>query len=83
MNTVFYGVIWAGLWVTLLVPRRFIREVARFRRGACIACGYDLGYDFIAGWPECGWRRGESDARHHRSESDPTPTPAGSDASRM
>ncbi len=56
-DTIFYGVIWFGFWATLVIPRRFVREVARFRGGACIQCGYDLGYDFIRGCPECGWRR--------------------------
>jgi len=56
-DTVFFGVIWLVAWSALTVPRRFVREVARFRRGACIECGYDLGYDFINGCPECGWRR--------------------------
>ena len=56
-DTVFYGVIWLVAWSALTVPRRFVREVARFRRGACIECGYDLGYDFLNGCPECGWRR--------------------------
>jgi hypothetical protein len=59
-NTIFYGVIWLGLWSAMVIPRRFIREVARFRRGACIQCGYDLGYDFIHGCPECGWRRDDA-----------------------
>ena len=40
-----------------MAPRRFVREVGRVRSGRCIVCGYDLGYDFIAGCPECGWRR--------------------------
>lgn len=61
-DTVFYGLIWFGLWGTLVIPRRFVREVARFRRGACIECGYDLGYDFIRGCPECGWRRDQHSA---------------------
>jgi len=61
-DTVFYGLIWFGLWATLVIPRRFVREVARFRRGACIQCGYDLGYDFIRGCPECGWRRDQHTA---------------------
>jgi hypothetical protein len=53
--------VFAGLlvpaWWGLTVPRRFLREVGRLRRGCCIACGYDLGYDFPRGCPECGWRR--------------------------
>lgn len=54
---VFWGVVLCGLWYALVAPRRFIREVARFRRGGCVQCGYDLGYDFLNGCPECGWRR--------------------------
>lgn len=53
----FWGVILAGAWAALVVPRRFFREVSRFRRGGCVQCGYDLGYDFLNGCPECGWRR--------------------------
>lgn len=54
---VFWGAVLGGMWVALVIPRRFIREVARFRRGGCVQCGYDLGYDFLNGCPECGWRR--------------------------
>jgi hypothetical protein len=60
LNTDFYGAIWLGLWSVLVIPRRFFREVGRFRSGACIRCGYDLGYDFIHGCPECGWRRDDA-----------------------
>jgi hypothetical protein len=56
-NTLFYAVIWMLLWATFTIPRRFVRDLARVRRGACIACGYDLGFDFLHGCPECGWRR--------------------------
>ena len=48
---------WAVLALLILWPRRFIIEVSRMRRGCCVACGYDLGYDFLRGCPECGWRR--------------------------
>jgi len=61
-DTLFYAIVWVGLWATLVIPRRFIREVARFRRGTCIQCGYDLGYDFVNGCPECGWRRDQHTA---------------------
>lgn len=53
----FWGAALGGMWAALVIPRRFIREVARFRRGGCVQCGYDLGYDFLNGCPECGWRR--------------------------
>jgi hypothetical protein len=45
------------------VPGGFIREVSRMRAGRCISCGYDLGYDFTHGCPECGWRRSDDRAR--------------------
>jgi hypothetical protein len=63
--------IWSGLAVDALVfggallllrwlltaPGRAMCELSRLRRGRCITCGYDLGYDFVRGCPECGWRR--------------------------
>jgi hypothetical protein len=52
-----YALVLAGLYWALVVPRRFVREVGRMRRGCCVACGYDLGFDFAPGCPECGWRR--------------------------
>jgi hypothetical protein len=57
VDTLVYAVALMPLWWALTVPRRFVREVGRLRRGRCIACGYDLGYDFVHGCPECGWRR--------------------------
>lgn len=61
-DTLFYGVAWFALWALLVIPRRFVREVARMRRGGCVQCGYDLGFDFIHGCPECGWRRDHGSA---------------------
>jgi hypothetical protein len=63
--------IWSGLTIDALVfgaamfllrwlltaPGGAMRELSRLRRGRCLACGYDLGYDFARGCPECGWRR--------------------------
>src|SRR5207237_8591311 len=57
VNSLFYAIILAGLYWALVVPRRFVRELGRMRRGCCVACGYDLGFDFAPGCPECGWRR--------------------------
>lgn len=45
------------LYALLTVPRRFLVEVSRLRRGCCVVCGYDVGYDFVGGCPECGWNR--------------------------
>ena len=45
------------IYLTLAVPRRFVLELSRMRRGACLKCGYQLGFDFRSGCPECGWRR--------------------------
>ena len=63
--------IWSGLAIDALVfggallllrwlltaPGRAMCELSRMWHGRCIACGYDLGYDFVRGCPECGWRR--------------------------
>lgn len=74
----FWGAVLGGAWMAMVIPRRFIREVARFRRGGCVRCGYDLGYDFLNGCPECGWRRdapnrpalvnGNGELRQHEAE---------------
>lgn len=60
INSAFYAVVLFLLHWALTVPRRFVREVSRLRRGCCVACGYDLGFDFVPGCPECGWRRRQS-----------------------
>ena len=54
VDSVVFGVMLALLRWLLVIPRRFVREVSRVRHGRCVACGYDLGYDFIRGCPECG-----------------------------
>ncbi|HEY7120601.1 MAG TPA: hypothetical protein VH475_28720 [Tepidisphaeraceae bacterium] len=61
IDSVLFGLAWLAIWLGLTVPRQFVREVARLRRGACVECGYDLGYNFIGGCPECGWRRRRGD----------------------
>ncbi len=59
LDTLFYAAILvAGRWLTR-TPARFIKELSRMRQGRCIRCGYDLGFDFLPGCPECGWRRGQ------------------------
>jgi len=56
-DTAFYAAFLAtGFWL-LVRPRRMVVELLRMRRGCCIACGYELDFDFRAGCPECGWRR--------------------------
>lgn len=56
-DAIFYGAAgWIVLWI-MTRPRRFLVEVSRLKRGHCVSCGYDLGYDFLRGCPECGWRR--------------------------
>jgi hypothetical protein len=57
-DSVLFAVTGAILYWLLVRPRRFFREVGRLKRGCCIACGYQLGYDFKSGCPNCGWRRG-------------------------
>ena len=53
INTVFYAV---TLWL-LLFNLSIVRRYARFKRGHCPQCRYDLRGDSSAGCPECGWRR--------------------------
>ena len=53
----FYALALAALRWLIIRPWRLAVDVSRMRHGRCIACGYDLGYDFRAGCPECGWRR--------------------------
>jgi hypothetical protein len=67
-NSVFYAVVLLGLYWALTAPRRFVRELGRMRRGCCIACGYDLGFDFKPGCPECGWRRGSTECQMPSAE---------------
>ena len=51
--------------------------VGRMRRGACIGCGYDLGYDFVRGCPECGWRRDAENVARQAAERDAEAVGAG------
>jgi hypothetical protein len=59
-DSIFFGLILAGLYWILVKPRRLVLELLRMRRGCCIACGYELDFDFRSGCPECGWRRSRS-----------------------
>jgi hypothetical protein len=64
LNSLILAVILRLIYLTLAVPRRFVVELSRMRRGCCLKCGYQLGFDFRPGCPECGWRRSVDD--HHR-----------------
>lgn len=44
-------------WFVLIDAIPVIRDLRRFKRGSCLACGYDLRGDLANGCPECGWRR--------------------------
>ena len=57
VNSALYGSVLLALYLATAGIRRAFKESARLRRGCCIACGYDLRYDFVAGCPECGWNR--------------------------
>lgn len=63
---VFGAILAAGRWL-LVWPQRWVREVSRVRMGRCLRCGYDLGYDFIHGCPECGWRRADGPVEADRA----------------
>jgi len=59
VNTLVFAGAIAGLHWLAVWPLRLARDVSRVRSGRCIECGYDLGYDYLHGCPECGWRRPE------------------------
>ena len=65
IDTIVFAILFRLIYLTLAVPRRFVLELARMRRGCCLRCGYQLGFDFQKGCPECGWRRSLDD---HRGE---------------
>lgn len=56
-DSIFYAMLLGISYWILIKPRRLVLELLRLRRGCCIACGYELDFDFRAGCPECGWRR--------------------------
>jgi hypothetical protein len=63
INTLLFATLFAAGRLLVRTPGRFVREVSRLRDGRCIGCGYDVGYDFAGGCPECGWRRSDGPAR--------------------
>ena len=77
VNTlVFAGLIallhWVAVW-----PIRLSREVSRVRTGRCIECGYDVGYAYLNGCPECGWRRSGEEQTSGDPRGAPLPAEAG------
>jgi hypothetical protein len=65
-NILFFALIAASVYWLLNRPRRLVMELLRMRRGCCIACGYELDFDFKSGCPECGWRREHAEHSHAR-----------------
>jgi len=61
IDTIGFAILYRLIYLTLAVPRRFVIEISRMRHGCCLACGYQLGFDFRPGCPECGWRRSLDD----------------------
>ena len=57
LDAAIYGLVAAGIYCLILLPRGFVVELQRMRGGRCLKCGYDLRYDFKTGCPECGWGR--------------------------
>jgi hypothetical protein len=57
IDSLLFGTLAGLIFTSLAWPRRLIRETSRMRNGFCLKCGYDLRFDFVAGCPECGWRR--------------------------
>jgi hypothetical protein len=68
-----YGLVLFGLYLCTAGIRRMIRESGRLRRGCCIACGYDVRYDFAGGCPECGWNRLPERIQHAELSTSPMP----------
>ena len=62
VDSVIYAILSAILYQLIKRPYRLVRELRRISNGHCVRCGYDIGYDFRAGCPECGWRRTEPHA---------------------
>ena len=63
-DVAFYALALFVLRWLIVRPWRLAVELSRLRNGRCIVCGYDLGYDFPAGCPECGWRRARAELRN-------------------
>lgn len=53
INSVFYGLIWYGIFAGL----KFTRSKIRLNGGKCPKCAYILKVEIDKGCPECGWNR--------------------------
>lgn len=53
LNTLVY----AAIWMVLLIAPSALRRSHRRRCGRCIRCGYDLKGNLDSGCSECGWHR--------------------------
>jgi len=52
-NTLFYAMIF---WILGSIKRAY-RHARRMHKGRCPLCAYELGFVFVDGCPECGWRK--------------------------
>ncbi len=53
LNTLFYALIF---WILGSITRAY-RHARRMHKGRCPMCSYELGFVFVDGCPECGWRK--------------------------
>ena len=53
VNTIF----WAMIVASVRSIKRAYRHARRMRKGRCPMCSYELGFTFVDGCPECGWRK--------------------------
>lgn len=54
LNTLFYMLFSAAIWLYIIKGSTRLRNFLRLKRGHCINCGYDLR-ETSGGCPECGW----------------------------
>jgi len=59
INTAFYAIVF---WILLSIKRAY-RHARRMHKGKCPICCYELGFVFIDGCPECGWRKKSTSTR--------------------
>ena len=52
-NTLFYAMIF---WILGSIKRAY-RHARRMHKGRCPMCAYELGFVFVDGCSECGWRK--------------------------